>query len=408
MGLDADLKFKVWVPKEYKDPVSKDIANTLNRDHEQIASIYMSKLEVVSLEESFELVRDAGISLLPGMRLYLLNGKTIRLTAFFVRCEALYAISTTHLDDFTGEELFYDAGMGYKIALGKIVSHVCEGDPFREACLIEIYNEQASYVSEYVVEGSLKSIRGIYRGDAGGIPEIWQHGLMNCEPEKFYKLKFKAVLDINGGGHTLKDAVVWTSSGNNGGPGDSGAGIFGKSYDDNLDLLAMYIGHGKLGNQRILISHTMQSVLDYFREHSGHQLQPYNPLVDPVTDVNKGETQTTDQLVMHPNEGSGSGNVHSIPMEEPTNPVNGNGYPSTIPVLQNHDVNFILTSVDPPKQSPGTKMIGAASSGHLVNRDSRGSVKKKPPQKGNSTERVVVVKKLKMKKKKKRSWCHIM
>ena len=286
MGLDKDLKFKVWAPEDYKQAISKEIEDTLYTRRRKKAGEYIKNIAVIGLKQPFQFERDAAVTLLPGQRLHLSNGKGVRLTAFLVAGIKVYALSTTHTDNLTGDwvkHVYYDTGTNQynaalnRIALGEIVSHVCEGSPFREACLIEVYPEQLKSVSELLMEMPPRFISNIYDGEIKHLPFIREQCRMSCGPGNFSNIECLAVLDIKHEEEFFKDAVVWKPIGSAGGAGESGSGIFGLSEDGEVELVAMYIGTGLTHYEGLLISHRMKATIDYFSEMIGQQLEIYNP-----------------------------------------------------------------------------------------------------------------------------------
>ena len=304
MGLDKDLRFKVWAPLKHHDTICTAIQLALSDKWGELATEYLEALEVTILEEGFTLNRHAGMALLPGLRLHLANGDGVKLTAFFTSGKDIYAVSTSHLENLTGHLVWYDTGAD-RVVLGRIAACVFEGEPFREACLIKVNADRLSDISEYITnmtrEESPRYIGDIYRGDAEDIPWVRDQGLMTSEPGHFQPLCCRAVMDVKHKGNTLQDAVVWTAVNNCGVPGDSGSGIFWKTPDGNYELVAMYIGRGEPQEKGLLISHTMTAALDYFNP----DLQVFNPLnslttgglykgQDPcgTTTTSTGESQT--------------------------------------------------------------------------------------------------------------------
>ena len=306
MGLHEDLKFKVSVPEEYKETISEEIKSTLHAQRSAKAVEYLTKLEVIGMKQPFWFERDAAVTLLPGQRLHLSNGKGVRLTAFLVAGTKVYALSTTHTDDLTGDwvkHVHYDTGTNQynaalnRIALGEIVSHVCEGSPFREACLIEVYPEQLKCVSELLSEIPPRFILNFYNGETKNILAIKKRCYMSSGPENFKELSCHAICDMKCNEQILKDAVLWKSDTNAGGPGESGSGIFGLSQGGDLDLVAMYIGRGMGHYDGLLISHGMKATLEYFSERIGQRLEVCNPDTKPLAAINATHT-------LHPNQAS--------------------------------------------------------------------------------------------------------
>ena len=299
VGLDKDLKFKVWAPEDYKEAIYKEIEDTLHTSRRKKAGEYIKNIAVIGLKQPFQFERDAAVTLLPGQRLHLSNGKRVRLTAFFVAGTKVYALSTTHTDDLTGDwvkHVYYDTGTNQyntalnRIALGEIVSHVCEGSPFREACLIKVYPEQLKCVSELLMEMPPRFISNIYDGEIKHLPFIREQCRMSCGPGNFSNIECIAVLDIKHKEEFFKDAVVWKPIGSAGGAGESGSGIFGLSEDGEVELVAMYIGRGLRIYKGLLISHGMKATIDFFSEMIGQQLEIYNPETKMLDARNTSQT----------------------------------------------------------------------------------------------------------------------
>ena len=272
MGLDEDDKFKIWAPQHHRDGIVQEVEHTLLQNLENMAAEYLKKLEVVGLDESFKLQRHAAISLFPGTGLKLAKRLTARLTAFFTSGETLYGISTSHMENLIGEKVWFDE----KHVLGEIVSHVCEADPFREACLVQVDMEQIKHASEYMEERTSDFISGVYQGDIHDIPKERKQGLMKSEPGHMADIECKAVVDMKDGANILRDTVLW--KGNSGKPGDSGAAILWKTQGGKYELVAMYMGVVPLGPEKILFSHAMHSALAFFNKQTSHPLKLYNPL----------------------------------------------------------------------------------------------------------------------------------
>ena len=277
-GLDEDGIFKVWAPKEHQDAITKEIEIVLQKRYGQVAAEYLKKVKVVGLKHPITLRRHSGISVLPGTKLHLANEKGTTLTGFFVGDKGLYAISTTHLDDFTGEEVMYETGNGLEV-LGKIVSHVSEGDPFREACLIEIKDDQYRNISEYISEYKPDFVTDFYRENIQDIPEARKEGIMNHGPGRFAEVRCKAITSLRIDGKQLRDIVVWTTEADIGYEGQSGSAIVWKSPTraHEHQLVAMYIGEIYLGDERILGSHAMHGTIDFFERKINSELRNYNP-----------------------------------------------------------------------------------------------------------------------------------
>ena len=285
MGLDDDLKYKVWIPKEFKDSIYDEIEKTINKTMKNKAPEFLKHVQVVGLDKPFNIQRDAGMTLLPGLKLIFTNGAAARLTAFFTDGSDLYAISTTHLNDLTRQPVWYETEMGLFL-LGKIVCHVAEGDPFREACLIKIDEARIDDISEYINDTTTSSMQrfvcDIYRGGVKTISRMRPSTLMNTDPGKFHVVKFKKVVDKYDRGQLLKDCVLWTGGQNVGQVGQSGSGFYGKSNEE-VDLVAMYIGRGEVDDKQLLVSHTMTATIDYFNSKISGSLRVYNPQTRPVT-----------------------------------------------------------------------------------------------------------------------------
>ena len=316
MGLHEDLTFKVSVPEEYKEDISEEIKSTLHAERRAKAVEYLANLEVIGMKQPFWFKRDAGVTLLPGQRLHLSNSKGVRLTAFLVAGTKVYALSTTHTDDLTGDwvkHVYYDTGTNQynaapnRIALGEIVSHVCEGSPFREACLIEVYPEQLKCVSELLMERPPRFISNVYNGETKNILAIKKRCYMSSGPENFKELTCHAVCDMQCDGQIMKDVVFWKSDTNAGGPGESGSGIFGLSQGGDLELVAMYIGKGMGHYDGLLISHGMKATLEYFSERIGQRLEVCNPDTKPLAAIHATHTVHSNQAtnVSYTNEGAG-------------------------------------------------------------------------------------------------------
>ena len=282
-GLDEDGIFKVWAPKEHKDAISKHIKTVLVKRFGKVAAEYLKNIKVVGLTKTISFRRNAGISVLPGTKLYLGNQKGATLTGFFVGDTGLYAISTSHLNDLTGEEAMYETGTGLEV-LGKIVSHVSEGCPFREACLIKINEDQYSNIYEYISEERAEFVTDIYRDSIHDIPSSRKEGLMNCRVGQFAEVQCKTIASIRVEGELLKDVVVWTTKADIGHEGQSGSAILWKSPSGVYEhqLVAMYIGKTELDDEVVLVSHAMHATISFFEGKIQEKLRSYNPNTTPT------------------------------------------------------------------------------------------------------------------------------
>ena len=307
MGLDIDGIFKVWAPNKYKDAITKEIENLLQQRSEKLAAVYSENVEVVGLKKHITLRRNAGISVLPGTKLYLANQKGATLTGFFVGDKGLYAISTSHLDDFTGEEAMYETGNGLEV-LGNIVSHVNEGDPFREACLIKVKEDQYRNISEYISQDKPNYVTDIYQENLQDIPEVRKEGLMNQGPGEFAEVQCKTIASMRVEGELLRDVVVWTTKTDVGHEGQSGSAILWKSpscvYEHQLG--AMYIGKTELDDEVVLVSHAMHATISFFEGKIQEKLGNYNPNTKPAIAIRENVTNQVDTNASHPDKTPGT------------------------------------------------------------------------------------------------------
>ena len=303
MGLDYDGIFKVWAPNKYKDAITEEIENLLQQRPEKLAAMYSENVKVVGLKKDITLSRNAGISVLPGTKLHLANQKGATLTGFFVGDKGLYAISTSHLDDFTGEEAMYETGNGLEV-LGNIVSHVNEGDPFREACLIKVKEDQYKNISEYVSQDKPNYVTDIYQENLQDIPEVRKEGLMNQGPGEFAEVQCKTIASMRVEGELLRDVVVWTTKADVGHEGQSGSAILWKSpscvYEHQL--VAIYIGKTELDDEVVLFSHAMHATISFFEGKIQERLRNYNPNTKPAIATPENVINKVDINASHPDE----------------------------------------------------------------------------------------------------------
>ena len=363
MGLDEDLKFKVWCDKEYGEMIFSEIEKVLGNERK---TWYLKNLAVIGLETSFTLTREAGMTQLPGLKLVLSNGREVTLTAFFRGGTSLYALTSSHLEDLTGREVKYRTGPDTEqVLLGKIVAHVCEGDPFREACLVKVNAGRVGDVSEYLTDitnGTPGFIHDIYRGDIDSIPVNRREGKMVVRPGQSVDVKIKCILEWRpAGGPVLKDCIFWTCPTNHGRPGESGSAILGTSLSGNIELMAMYIGQGGLNGQRVLVSHGIPPAIDYFSSQLHVNLQVYNPstMANPI--------QAGHQFQFHP---AGGANRY----QDRTPPTNLN-VTSVRNLLQRNAKRRVLKKqhnmiVQPSEHQHGYKM-GPKSQGKSKNGQTR-------------------------------------
>ena len=255
-----------------------------------------------------------------------------------------------------------------------------------EACLVEVYPEHLKHVSEYLTQRAPQYISDSYDGDIKHIPFLTQERLMSCGPDEFKNIKCRGVFDFKDGRDVLKDAVVWTTNTDAGGPGESRSGIFGLSPYGNIEMVSMYIGRVRLEHESLLISNGMKATIDYFSAKMGQQLKIYNPNSLPAQvghQPQASDAHEADSSADIPGPGGATGGGLPQPSQTGLTPsdeeeVGGEHY------LQIHPTNAQPTPV-PLNQSPNTH-LSALSKRQIFHRDAK--VKRKRKSETSNSEDV--------------------